>query len=520
MSVFILIMMLFAAGYALVWVSVTPAVRLYIGPRFIGAYAAMIMAGLFVPNWWGFYGVCLIVFIVTARDRIDAVCRYMLLAVLVPAVDNPLQVGGLYLTGLTTIHVLGIALLISMAVQGARPNIRPLRGLTAEDALVFVLFVIFSYGVTRFSTVSGGVRILTDQALVLVLPYIVIRKYVRSSEEFMRVMAAVGVAAMFLTVYGLYEARFGWSPFESIVDRQSVGIRVSKTLQVRGSSMRASTTFSTPLELATFLVLGFTAILCLRDAYRSRLMHVAASGLVLLGIVAAQSRGNLATLVLAVLIIAIARKKWGYASAIVAGAPLGLIGLLVLARNSLSLAAFFNTGNDSGEPYDYRQILLTRGLEEGAKHRWFGSSIEDVLYRLADITQGEHIVDLVNSYLNIYLVSGLFGFLAVVLLLARVVAKLVTPIRRDCPRSLRMSRDFTLASLAGMIVILAFMSFSGLVPFLVVILLAGARLVSVERSRLPGLRPTIAPPGMAETPPTPHRHGRRLPATSTAFREA
>jgi len=160
---------------------------------------------------------------------------------------------------------------------------------------------------------------------------------------------------------------------------------------------------------------------------------------------------------------------------------------LVLIRSS-SASLFGTMGGFvyQGKVYsDYRSLLLERGLQEGAKHRWIGTSLDSVLDRLTDITQGQHIIDLVNTYLTFYLVSGLLGLVSFVGLMLLVFRKLMR--RHDVNlvgQTLRIDRAFTLALLSAVTIELAFMSLIDRLPVIFMFVLAAARLIGIERDRV------------------------------------
>ena len=204
------------------------------------------------------------------------------------------------------------------------------------------------------------------------------------------------------------------------------------------------------------------------------------------------------------------------AALIAAGALLGYEILLALASSSPRIAAFLNVGNETSKfqgHYDYRGALLERGLQEASKHMWLGTGMGNVTANLMDMVQGQGIIDFVNTYLWIYLVSGLIGLVSTVGLMVWVIIKLAAVrTRGDAER--RSARAFILVSFIVMIVELSFMSVIGCIPFFIVLILACSRVVRLERGRSAAVARSGAPTEAAP-PGTPARP-RRWPAPAPA----
>jgi hypothetical protein len=277
--------------------------------------------------------------------------------------------------------------------------------------------------------------------------------------------------------------------------------------------------------LGVVLLSGVTAALYSRRYVRQAWMQAGWGAVIFLGLLMTQSRGNLALLPVAALIFCLLRKKYGLAAAIGIGAPI-VFGILMAAANiSPQIAAFLNVGGQASssrltaDVYDYRQLLLNRGMEVAAMHRWTGASYDYVVAQLADIAQGQGIVDMVNTYLTFYLISGLAGMVPFFALLGIIWWKLITArTERLGDPELGDVRGFALTALAVVTVQLAFMSFIDRLPLFVALALAGARLVTVEqRRRIRALKmAALAGAAVPAQPPRPARPVRaaRRPAPS------
>jgi O-antigen ligase len=505
-KIYIILMILFGIGYTGVYLVAKTETRQLIGPRFVIWYALNLLGGIILPSAPIYLLFSIILTLATVRGRLDAVCRYIIAAALLPNVMWRASVGSVYICDLDVRDCIAMSLLVYCYV--ARSTAPPRRGFRIEDGLVLLLFFIFWIAKTRFPSLSGVLRDGVQMTIKLIIPYLLLRNNIRTAAEYRRVLVALALAGAMLALYALYEAMFGWSLFGTIERRMWVGEMLSKSLVQRGGAMRASVTMAGPLMLSFFFLVAIVASFSARDAMRSQLLWIGIVLAGLVGLLTTQSRGNTACLGLAFVIYCLARRKVALAALCTVGAAATALVVIVGARFSPMLASFLNLDTPAPQDgyYDYRGLLLQRGLEEGMKYPWTGTSLEFVYDRLQDITQGQHIVDLVNTYLTIFLMSGFAGLVPLVVLILAVLNKQIVGYRRIMDRDLLTVRAVVITTFVLVLVELTFMSFFDRMPLLLMLVLAGSRLIGFERKLL--LRP--AQPGNAALPVR-HRpvHGRR-----------
>jgi hypothetical protein len=506
MGPLVIVLILFCMSYVPLHWSATKALQRNIGPEFLISYLTPLVLGLVLPWAPVFLAIVLVLFLATTRDRLDAACRFVLLALLLPQIIWRLHIGAMYLFDLNTIHILAIGLLIQCALKPDR-KAAPISQWTIEDTFVTLLFAIIWIGGERMPSISLFLREGLSQTLMLLLPYFALRRSLRSSEEFMRVTACFAVASGILALFAIYEAVNGWTLFGMYRHVSDAG-GMNKSLIQRGGALRAPVTMSSALMLGVVLLSGLTATFYSRRYVRQTWMILGWGAVTFLGLVVTQSRGNLALLPIAGLIFCLLRKKYGLAALIGVGAPAALAILLAAAQMIPQIGAFLNVGSQAAssrltaDVYDYRQLLLNRGLEVGAMNRWTGASLDYVVGQLADISQGQGIVDMVNTYLTLYLISGLAGFLPFLAILAIIWWKLITArTSRLGNPELSDMRGFALTALAVVTVQLAFMSFIDRLPLCLFIALVGARIVAIERGRLQRIPRKAGRPEALDPPP-------------------
>ena len=495
MKVFIMILMMLTAGYLPIRHYATPALRRQIGWPFYFSVMSIIAAAAFAPNAWLLLAWCLVVPLISAGKRFDIACRYVLLSPLVPSVVPALAIGGHFIGSFALLDMVGLGTLLAFGNRGRNARDLPLRrGLTAEDALVLILGLVFSVGMARFDSPSILLRDILAELINLGIPYWILRHGVRSREELRILIAGLAVPGAMVSVIALYEAHAGWAVFDGIESRFA-GAYLARSAVVRGGTLRAAVTLDTAITCGLFLLLATLATVSSRRFFRSPAVWIGTVVLLLLGTLSSQSRGALLGLGVGVVIMLAARRHFFWALLAAATGGVGLLGLKTLSHSSGRLGALVDP---HGGTADYRQTLLRRGLQEGRKHPWLGTSGDQLADHLRDIVQGEQIIDFVNSYLHIFLLSGLVGLGACVLAILFIYRNLILVTVRSHLSELQMGSGFFIGGFSAMVLSLATISFGGRSSWFLMFLLAGSRTLALPAIAM--TRPTAA-----TRSPVPHR---------------
>jgi len=429
--------------------------------------------------------------LVRPRTRADVACRYVLMMPLMPDLTATLVVAGHVLAQTTPFTTFSLgALVAGLTARDGEPRADAPR-LRPEHGVLFALFLAFGIASPRFADPSALVRNAIDQLLLLVVPFVLLSTTLRTRDALVRAIACFGASAVILSLPALYEHHAGWSLFDALTAHIAGTGYMARSASIRGGALRPAMTMGTPIEFGIFLMMGVFALAVSLPLFRRRRAGLAMMGLVGVALLAVQSRGAVLSLVLGVLAVQAARRRWGMVAGVAALGGLAYLMLRLASGSSVRVAAFMGAGQNFGAYKDYRTLLLARGLEEGAKHRWLGVSLTQVTDELADLTQGEHIIDFVNTYLNIYLVAGVLGLGLLLVALAAVFTGLLRRNGAALSAPDERPRLFCIASLTGILMSLVTTSFFGRVPFMLIVVLTGARLL---RATDTGPRRAVVPP--------------------------
>ncbi len=498
MKNFILIAIIFLIGYVPAYYATARSIRSYLGARLVVPFLLATLAGFVLPNTISFFICLAILVLASVRTRQGAICQYILLAGLIGQVNYALDIRGHYIGFVDQLAVVGLAAYAAARIRSVRQ--RGAAPFSAEDGLIIATFLIMAVGGYGFPDLTTIIRAWTGQALVILLPYFLLRYAVRSSEDFRKLVACFGFSAFILSVFAIYEVRHGWSIFEAMNFHLGSAV-LSKNMLTRGGSLRASATMSGPLALGCYLTIGIIALACSRDFFKSKPAYWAIIGVTLLGLLGAQSRGSLVALAAALVMLCIAWRRWGLAAFLTGGAAVGAATLIAAAHLSPTIAAFLNINQPAAFAgyFDYRQLLFDKGIEEVVRHPLTGMRLEPVVDALSSIRQGENIVDLVNVYLVMLLISGLLGFVPFVVLTIKSLHNVMAGFRKVIDRELLSLRAFCMAGFTATLIQLSFMSFIDRIPMLFAVTLVGIRFVSQQRKAAISSAAKPGSPGPAVT---------------------
>ncbi len=392
-------------------------IRQYIKP--VTCAAVLSQAAAFLSPSILFYNILAGAIVPAFASRPNLIAPiYIFLLLTLPLVSTPITLGGIYLVSWDISISLTLGACLALLLQKPTKAIR-----TGHwDWPVMLLFGLLVLALARSTTATDIVRIILTTGLQILVPYFVLSRAIRSEDGFRMAIVGIIAATAALSALAVYEAFTTWPMYRMIWSHYGISLGSGASVKVRAGLLRSPGPFPEPTSFAYCLAIGTVAAVATRRLFKSKIHHYILLALFFIGICAPQSRG--AWLGLLVGIVAVDLYMARYARI---GRNLAITAFLaaaVFAAAQLSPAVGRLTGlnGDAQGSVDYRTQLLSRGTEELWRNPVFGAPIEQVLFSLRDLTQGEGIVDIVNSYLYISLIAGLTGLVVFIIsLLAPVL---------------------------------------------------------------------------------------------------
>jgi hypothetical protein len=403
MKAAVYISVLTVAGLALFGFCIRRDLLITHGKTALGVALAMPVAAWLLPNIWLLFAAMIALVPLAARRPEQIVGVYLFSLLLLPGLDLTVVLGSLKLCEFGVQDGLAVGAALAVVQRGKARRVA-FGALDVPFALVMLLLVT---AVARDTSATNFLRVLMNGVLDFGLPYFIISRGLHTVEDGRLALVWLAAAAAILSVILTYEARGSWPLYNILYDHY--GIPTQLLVKSRGGVMRAGGPFVESTSMAMVLVFCLFATLASRPAFRSAMHYRTIVALQLLGLVAPQSRGAWIGLLLGIALMDLVRRRYGMLArrgAIVAVTMAGLVGV---AQISPFVSESLGLSGGSVESADYRKRLLTRGLEEFWRSPITGYPSPEILQRLADLRQGEGIIDFVNTYIYVMLVSGAVG---------------------------------------------------------------------------------------------------------------
>lgn len=380
-----------------------PAHARALGNRVFGAAVAMPIIAWALPDVRMLYAVMLVwVPLVSGRsDRIAPAYLFSLL--LLPGLDAPAAAGAIKLFDFGVHDALGLG--AAAALLADRNRTRP-RAMFDAAAIGIILLLVAA--LARGATPTHFLRVAINIMFDLGLPYFIVSRGIGTLGAMRDMRLWLGAGAVVLSAILIYEVSRAWPIYNQLYVNYMVPI--DYFVKSRGGLLRAAGPFLESTSAAFVMAICTYALWLARDAFRSRFHHLSVLAIAIVGLMAPQSRGAWMGLLLAVVVAMAYRGQ--YLRIVRLGLLAGgaWLALTIAAQTSASLSETLGLSGASSETSDYRRMLLTRGLEEFRDSPLFGFALRDITERLSDLRQGEGIVDFVNAYLWVLLISGIAGF--------------------------------------------------------------------------------------------------------------
>jgi hypothetical protein len=278
-------------------------------------------------------------------------------------------------------------------------------------------------------------------------------------------MAALCLSCTIMAGIATFEGVKNWSLYRLLYDTWDPS-GLSGGYLLRGGTLRAAASAGHPLALGFLLAVALGFWLYLQTQVERRPYRLAVAAVLCLGLLTTFSRGPwLGALVIYLVYAALSRRASQFLKAAIAPVILvGLLSLTPLGDRIANMLPFMGGQVDAGS-LTYRERLADRSWELILEHPLLGDQL--AYSHMEDLRQGQGIIDVVNTYLDVTLFYGFVGlalFAGFILLGLGNALRARTAWRRIDPGSALMAASIA-ACIAGTLVMLLDCSFIlGYVP--------------------------------------------------------
>lgn len=393
------------------------------------------------PNFWIFVLVAAPAYIWAGRKDSNPVALYLMLLHVIPplAVDIP-AIGINQLFPLNNYRLLSLCVLIPTAMRARQTAGK--RRIWLTDALLL------AYGVVNVMLYvppdlpnhlilpDSWTNLLRRAVLFLIDVYVLYFAVSRSCADRRKLidaMATFCVSSVLMAVIGVFETAKHWLLYFGLEKWNPHDDLLRFAYLFHGSMLRAQGPAGHALVLGFLLAIAFGFWLYLRENLPRSPIRMAIPIILWMGLLATYSRGDwLGGLLILFVYAALGRTPL---RGILKLAAAGALGIFIIGLTHFGAAALQSIpliGHAKDPDLVYRQRLLDRSWTLIKAHPWFGDQL--ALTQMEDLRQGQGIIDVVNSYIEVALFNGFIGLALFVAFLLSGVLPLYRRVRAAWPR--------------------------------------------------------------------------------------
>lgn len=392
---------LLAAGLILFRWALLPRYRTLVSGKLAAIALTTPAVALLCGNVYLLFLYLALVVAFNSRSRLELAGVFLFLLPSAPLLAIETQVAGTYLFSFSTVAAIGAGALVGTMVTRAQGP----RTLPRYDAAVLFLVVLFVFIDNRFASVTVVLRSLAPQMLMLVAPYLLVSRAARSLAEIEQLLLRWVLGATVMAVTACFQASRHWVLFETY----NQALHVPRPLGSAATALRAGFLQSGGSMVdysagGLFLAGVIVATPLLRRCFH-RAGFWAVLAILMGGVLATQSRGAWLAAIVGWAVIALWQRRWARLTLLVGGGLAFQMASALIPAGS-RMAEVLGKSGHAQETANYRRDLVTQGLAQVRSHPLLGQPGQQLAENMSSLTQGQHIVDFVNSHLFIAMATG------------------------------------------------------------------------------------------------------------------
>ena len=423
------------------------------------------------PNIWLYTLVAVPMLLWANRKDSNPIALYLLMLHVIPPVGVIIPIlGNNGLFPLNNYRLLALCVLLPAAIRYRKNPEGAMAGAFGVMDILLLAFGVLQVALYtapdlphHFMIPDSATNVLRRAILFFLDTYLLYYAVTRTCQTRRKMIDAAAtfcLACGVMAAIALFEHMRNWLLYVDIASRWGTDPNAAFYL-TRNGSVRAQVSAGHSIALGNLLAIAFGFWLYLKAHIRSAKHRIGVTLLLWAGLFATTSRGawlGAATIYFAFLAAgprAVSRIVKGAGVAI---ALAGLIALSPIGDRILDVLPIM--GRNADFSITYRQRLSERGWELVLAHPLFGDQFP--WPEMEDLRQGEGIIDIVNTYLDValnYGLSGLFCFLSFILLgMITVYARSKELLHSD--PDLALFGTSLVACIAGLLIMIDSNSFS------------------------------------------------------------
>lgn len=400
--------------------------------RWRNTWLALTFIAFLAGNFWVYAIPSALLLWYVGKKEQNAFALFFVLLFALPRISNQIPGMGIvnFLFNIDYVSILSLTVLLPayLSLRSERETM-PFLAYWADRLLLAYMLLDIAL-LMRDTTITDAMRAGVYNFSDIFLPYYVASRGIKNLQQFKEVIAAFVIASIVAAMIAMFEYSRFWLLYGGLKNYLGVTWEMGGYLG-RGDSLRALATLGQPIALGYIMVIALGCYMFLFHFIKNKWLKILGLLLILGGLYAPLSRGPwIGAVLLVILYIVISPKaaKRLTITAVATAMIIPIIASMPIGKKVMDMLPFVGTVDAAN--VDYRVRLLDAAYTVFNRYPFFGS----VKYReeLADLgmLQGEGIVDVVNTYLDVVLEYGLVGFVLYMGFFAIIIFSIVTGVKK------------------------------------------------------------------------------------------
>jgi O-antigen ligase len=382
------------------------------------------LAAFLVLNFWiyAFFLMVMLLLMYANRHESNPPALFFFLLFVLPMGTTQIPGMGLinFLFDISSVRLLALIILLPAFLSLRKKNESPPFGRNGPDKMFAAYLLLTAVLYLRDSSFTDNLRQTFYLFIDVFLAYYVFSRSLVNMNVFRDAILSLVLAIMLLALIAIFESYKHWLLYSYLTDALKLD-GITGYLG-RDGIIRAIVTTGQAIALGYLMVVGIGMFLYVRQSIEQKYIRLSGMALLAGGLVVPLSRGPwIGAVVLIVVFIATGPKPFrNLASlAMVAILCLSIISVLPEGNRIINLLPFIGT-TEKGS-VDYREQLITNSMKVIKQNLWFGSVDYLKTPEMEEMRQGQGIIDIVNTYIQVALSTGLVGLGLFVSFFARIL---------------------------------------------------------------------------------------------------
>jgi O-antigen ligase len=407
----VVILLIAAFTFAFAKKAIAPVILTERFNRWRNAWFAITLIAFLSHNFWIYIvaGGLLTTFI--AKHEPNKIALFFILLFAVPSIGSGITGLGAvnYFFEINHLRLLSLVILFPTFISLLTSHNDLKFGKNLPDKFILVYLILTLSLEIRGTTLTDSLRQALYAFTDVFLPYYVASRALKQFDHLKEAISSFVLASFLVAAIGIFEFGKHWLLYSTLSNMWGIHSGIGNYL-MRGNSLRALASLGQPIVFGYVLVVALGFYLFLGTLIKSKKIQRLGLVLLTLGLMVTLSRGPWVG-AMALLATFIATGPHAIKRLVIlsmaAIAAIPLISVMPGGGKIINLLPII--GNVEKSNIDYREKLLNNSIVVIKRNPLFGSVNYLETPEMQEMVQGEGIVDIVNTYLQVSLNYGLVG---------------------------------------------------------------------------------------------------------------